>query len=234
MNLIVEKLRAQEPLQQNFSNWCGCVAAAVPIQHAGLAQLTPDGVHFELLAEWEGGTATAGVGRRFERAGTVGELVLRRGSSFVGPTIDAVRRYPATLQSLRDKGFQSNYVARLQDSPARVLFLLSEQSGALGHETARMIDESLNHLREAIGSAERMAVLSSYADALDASVAECIDGFVGATRRHPTLAEIEAAYLRHLSKTSKFRIEGMLGGASLSGLKPSTLRYRLERLDVVK
>lgn len=233
MNAIVEKLRAQQPLQQNFSTWCGCVAEAIPIQQAGIAQLTPDGLQFELLAEWVAGESASTAGRRFNRAGTVGELVLRDGSHFVGPTIDAVRRYPATRQSLEANGYKSNYVTRLQDNPGRILFILSTQAGALGHESAALINESLNHLRESISSAERLAILTDYDSALDEAVTRCINEFVLSIGRHPTLAELEAAYLRHLSKTTRFRVEGILGGASLSGLKPSTLRYRLERLNLV-
>lgn len=245
MNEIVNRLQQSVSVERTFAEYCACVAETVSIDQAGLAQLTPDGQQFEVIAQWERGRSPQGTveergntaaspARRFDRAGTVGDFVLRKGEIFVGPTIDAVRSFPATSESLARNDFKSNYVAPLSDGTGRVVYLLSRQAGALAHESTAQIAGSLGHLVELLKTAFRMQALHDYEHALNLALADFLSEFSRARGRFPKLAEMEGAYLRHLSHTSRFRVEGILGGASLSGLKPSTLRYRLERLDTAK
>ena len=229
-NPIVAKVLERHSLNQNFTSFCGCVADVLPIHHAGLAELTPDGQYFEVLAEWSVDHTEIAPGRRFPRAGTVGDAVLRQSEHFVGPTREAVRAFPNTAASLKNGGFQSNFVARVRDTPGLVLYVLSRRVAALTQDGVASLVDSLNHLRELLDGSRRLAALDSYEQRLQRDVASFLSAYSESNGRHPTLKQFENAYLRHLGQTSRYRVEGVLGGASLAGLKPSTLRYRLDRL----
>ncbi len=231
LNPIVENVLKNYSLQDNFCLYCRGVVEVMAIDHAGLAQLTADGQQFQVMAEWSVEEKNLSPGRRFPRAGTVGDLVLRQSGYFSGPTIDAVRAFPETQDSLSAGGYQSNFVARVRDAPGMLVFMLSRQPTVLANDNARLIEQSLGHLRELVDSSSRMTELLDFDDELKRNVGEFLTDYSAQNGRHPTLKQIERAYLQHLSQTSRFRVEGVLGGASLSGLKPSTLRYRLERLN---
>ena len=50
----------------------------------------------------------------------------------------------------------------------------------------------------------------------------------------PTLIEIEKRHIRSVLETTRWRIEGPGGAASLLGLKPSTLRSRMLKLAIFR
>jgi len=144
--------------------------------------------------------------------------------------------FPITVPPLRD---------RPDDLPALVHHLADRLGHELGRPIARIAPRSLEalarhrwpgNIRE-LENVLRRAIILSRDGLLDLSdfVGEPIDDVEApasfASRVRP-LAEAERDHVNFVLEQAGWRVEGLAGAAELLGLKPSTLRSRMQKLGI--
>ncbi len=233
---MLERLGREFSLEPNFRKFCQSIQDEVPIQQAGIAVLSPDATTFRVATEWfrdkrDNSRRSSTSSRDFARVGTVGDLVLRAERSFVGRTIDAVATFPGTAATFEAEGYQSNYVARLQDRHGAVAFFLSKEADGFNPTNQSALDNVLSQLNLIFELGRLTTPAHQRRNCLVDELRAAIERIEAITGHYPTLKEVEEAYLLQIARGSHFRVEGVLGASAQSGIKPSTLRYRLAQLE---
>jgi formate hydrogenlyase transcriptional activator len=141
--------------------------------------------------------------------------------------------FPITLPTLRE---------RRSDIPKLVWHLIDRFSRPLGKRIDTVPSEVMNMLqtydwpgnvRELENVIQRAVILSS-----DRALS-IRDAWLPTLERMPTgelvpLLEMERRHIMNVLQTAGWRIEGNGGAAHVLGLKPSTLRSRMEKLGIVR
>ncbi|MEE4313784.1 MAG: helix-turn-helix domain-containing protein, partial [Desulfofustis sp.] len=91
------------------------------------------------------------------------------------------------------------------------------------------------NVRELKGIIERM-VITNFDTPLELSekAAYVIEQIKKTSASEITLAAIEKKHISQVLQKTGWRIEGPKGAAKLLGMHPSTLRYRMKKLDIIR
>ncbi len=142
--------------------------------------------------------------------------------------------FPLTLPPLRE---------RTDDIPLLVRYFTQQYSSKMGKHIDQIPQRVMSALqaydwpgnvRELENIIERAAILSSGTTLeLDLSVVSTSSPST-VTKRGTTLQEVERGHIRQILEDTAWRIEGPQGAAKYLGLKPSTLRSRMQKLGITK
>lgn len=143
--------------------------------------------------------------------------------------------FPIRIPPLRD---------RRSDVPLLARFFLEQLARKLGRDFQSVDDESMQHLlgyswpgnvRELQNVMERAAILSTgpvvnVGDMVFSQPPEIIETTPGGN----TLDAVQRAHILEVMDRCNWQVEGRRGAAAALGLKPSTLRYRMQKLGIGK
>jgi PAS domain S-box-containing protein len=143
--------------------------------------------------------------------------------------------FPITLSPLRE---------RKDDIPLLAHFFLENYSRRTGKNIATIPEKTMRllrthnwpgNVRELKGIIERM-VITNFDTPLELSekAAYGIEQIKTTSADEFNLAAIEKNHISQVLKKTGWRIEGPKGAAKLLGMHPSTLRYRMKKLDIIR
>lgn len=216
-------------LHSLFADFCSVVAAPYQLQRAGIVRSSLLEGEFVLVAHWSAGEMSAPVpNRRFDRAGTVGEWVLRNRQSFIGSCQEDVQGFPSTLQDFLDEGIQSNFVDFVDAEQLILFFALSPAEGAFSNPAE--LRQKLAVLPHCISLAEHWDSPGAN-DVMQTEVKALIHNMWKRLGVVPTQRQFERAYFESLLAITSGRVDGPQGAARLAGVKASTFRSRVNRTN---
>lgn len=206
---------------------CAALTPLYPIRRAGIVRTNFAQDEFILVAQWTaGGTQQALPARRFDKADTVGEWVLKHRRAFIGSTIDDVIRFPATLHDFEEEGFQSNFVDFVDAEHMMLFFALSAEPDAFA--ASDELRRRLAVLPHCVRLAELWASPGP-AEAMKTRIESLLHELWHRFGTVPTQQHLDSMYFQVLLSITGGRIDGPRGAAALAGVKPSTLRSRIAR-----
>lgn len=207
--------------QALFDVAANSLQGALPFDMLGLARIGRGDSTWELCAHVDRRRNTMQAPEdRFAFAGTVGAWVVSRGAPFVGSSRRQVRRFPHTYASLLREGMESNAVIPVHsDRDERlVLYGLARREGAFRDQLRDGYQHAVQQLAPLFAGCVSQPTPS--VDPVE-SIDETLDG-------------VQARHIRNVLERCDGVVEGKRGAASALGIKPSTLRHRMQRLGITR
>jgi hypothetical protein len=213
-----------------FADFCSAVAAPYQLQRAGIVRSSLLEGEFVLVAHWSADEPSPPVrNRRFDRAGTVGEWVLRNRRCFIGSCREDVQRFPATLQDFLDEGIQSNFVDFVDADQLILFFALSRAEEAFSNPAE--LRQKLAALPHCISLAEHWDSPGA-SEVMQTELKALLHDMWKRLGTVPIQRQFEHAYFESLLAITSGRVDGPQGAARLAGVKPSTFRSRVSRVNL--
>lgn len=192
--------------------------STLPFDILGLARLRRGARAFEVSAHIDR-RPSVGSPREssFSAAGTVGAWVASRGTPFVGSSLQRLKPYPHTYASLIRQGMASTVVVPVAAGrdECLVLYALASRTGAFREDLRERYLRAVDELAPMLVRAASEPRPVQEAEQLDQS-----------------LDAVQARHIQTVLQRCAGVIEGEQGAARELGIKPSTLRHRIQRLGI--
>ena len=233
-----ETLFEEFSIQSSIVRFADCINSSVDFDRLGIATRVSRS-EMEVLALYAGSQARPGHrGRRFDYRGTVGEWVWKKKQPFIGKSREEVRAFPSTYRQFESDGMQSNCVISLV-LPGRgptFIYWLSRKKAAYSPQQIPSLQRACDYLKPLIVAGDEVERVRAQAgNPLDRAMNQLFEGDSvnkSAGSYLPTLNEMQVHYIRRVLDSVNGVIEGADGAAAILGLAPSTLRSRIQRLNI--
>ena len=211
-----------------FGAFCADLQTHYQYDASGIVQLDPITNEFVVVCEWDEDNGVSTIARRFSREGTVGDWVIRNGQAFIGETEKSIWTFASTWRNFQRDNYQSNYVNLFDKEHFRMFYALSRREYAFNDSP------QLERLLVRLKAIVNFALLCERSDdPMSLGVQELLIDQYTKQRQVPTLQQWQHIYLSSLLQITQGKVDGPGGAASFAGLKPSTFRYRLQKVGLV-